>query len=90
MCHSPRLQLRPKQSNGRVLQFLFASWRGMKQCATAPLPWGPRTPRKANISTLHKSDILTLQLYVGRWPLTSCLASDSLRPDSGAVRSAVS
>jgi hypothetical protein len=29
---------------------------------SAPLSWGPPAPRKADISTLHKPDILTLQL----------------------------
>ena len=41
-----------------------ALWRSTR---SAPLPSGPPAPRKADISTLHKPDILTLQLQ-HRWP----------------------
>jgi hypothetical protein len=49
-------------------KFAAALWRSTR---FAPFPWGPRPPMKADISTLHKPDILILQRQATAIVLTS-------------------
>src|SRR5258707_14857099 len=46
---------------------------GSRRCA--PFPWGPRPTMKADISTLHKPDILILRRHASPMPCTTCLTA---------------